>query len=195
MRTCPDGFSPLIKPVVAWPGDLVSVSANAIRVNGRPLQIPPRSSATPKANSFVLLPTESIALALTSFGLSVRSARAALIPGTLGQFRSGASTVGYALACRTYTPIVPRRRPVAVRIRGLQQSDTVYTVLLFLFSAVIGGLGWSGNPALIFWPCSTHSFISTRADASTRSAPFSTTRLPRGLSSPARRASFRRGII
>ena len=37
MRTCPDGFSPLIKPVVAWPGDLVSVSANAIRVNGRPL--------------------------------------------------------------------------------------------------------------------------------------------------------------
>ena len=37
MRTCPDGFSPLIKPVVAWPGDLVSVSANGIRVNGRPL--------------------------------------------------------------------------------------------------------------------------------------------------------------
>jgi len=37
-----------------------------------------------------------------------------------------------------------------VRIRGLQQSDTVYTVLLFLFSAVIGGLGWSGNPALHF---------------------------------------------
>jgi hypothetical protein len=26
----------------------------------------------------------------------------------------------------------------------------VYTVLLFLFSAVIGGLGWSGNPALHF---------------------------------------------
>ena len=37
-----------------------------------------------------------------------------------------------------------------MRIRGLQQSDTVYTVLLFLFSAVIGGLGWSGNPALHF---------------------------------------------
>ena len=37
MRTCPDGFSPLIKPVVAWPGDLVSVSANGVRVNGRPL--------------------------------------------------------------------------------------------------------------------------------------------------------------
>ncbi len=35
-----------------------------------------------------------------------------------------------------------------MRIRGLQQSDTVYSVLLFLFSAAIGGLGWSGNPAL-----------------------------------------------
>jgi hypothetical protein len=37
-----------------------------------------------------------------------------------------------------------------MRIRGLQQSDTVYSVLLFLFSAAIGGLGWSGNPALHF---------------------------------------------
>ena len=37
MRTCPDGFSPLIKPVVAWPGDLVSVSATGISVNGRVL--------------------------------------------------------------------------------------------------------------------------------------------------------------
>ncbi|MGA3133492.1 MAG: conjugative transfer signal peptidase TraF [Terracidiphilus sp.] len=37
MRTCPDGFSPLIKPVVAWPGDLVSVSAAGISVNGRRL--------------------------------------------------------------------------------------------------------------------------------------------------------------
>jgi conjugative transfer signal peptidase TraF len=34
MRTCPDGFSPLIKPVVAWPGDIVSVSADGISVNG-----------------------------------------------------------------------------------------------------------------------------------------------------------------
>ena len=41
-------------------------------------QIPPRSSATPKANSFVLLPTESIALALTSFGLSVQLQHAQL---------------------------------------------------------------------------------------------------------------------
>jgi conjugative transfer signal peptidase TraF len=38
MRTCPDGFSPLIKPVVAWPGDLVSVSAEGISVNGRLLK-------------------------------------------------------------------------------------------------------------------------------------------------------------
>ena len=38
MRTCPDGFSPLIKPVVAWPGDLVSVSANGISVNGQMLK-------------------------------------------------------------------------------------------------------------------------------------------------------------
>jgi conjugative transfer signal peptidase TraF len=37
MRTCPDGFSPLIKPVVAWPGDIVSVASNGISVNGRPL--------------------------------------------------------------------------------------------------------------------------------------------------------------
>ena len=38
MRTCPDGFSPLIKPVVAWPGDLVSVSADGISVNGHLLK-------------------------------------------------------------------------------------------------------------------------------------------------------------
>jgi conjugative transfer signal peptidase TraF len=38
MRTCPDGFSPLIKPVVAWPGDLVSVSPAGIGVNGRQLK-------------------------------------------------------------------------------------------------------------------------------------------------------------
>jgi conjugative transfer signal peptidase TraF len=37
MRTCPDGFSPLIKPVVAWPGDAVEVSAAGIIVNGQPL--------------------------------------------------------------------------------------------------------------------------------------------------------------
>lgn len=34
MRTCPDGFSPLIKPVVAWPGDTVETSAAGISVNG-----------------------------------------------------------------------------------------------------------------------------------------------------------------
>lgn len=34
MRTCPDGFAPLIKPVVAWPGDMVETSANGISVNG-----------------------------------------------------------------------------------------------------------------------------------------------------------------
>ena len=37
MRTCPDGFSPLIKPVVAWPGDMVETSAAGIVVNGQPL--------------------------------------------------------------------------------------------------------------------------------------------------------------
>jgi len=34
MRTCPDGFSPLIKPVVAWPGDTVKTSVTGIVVNG-----------------------------------------------------------------------------------------------------------------------------------------------------------------
>jgi conjugative transfer signal peptidase TraF len=38
MRTCPDGFSPLIKPVVAWPGDLVTVSATGVSINGRLLK-------------------------------------------------------------------------------------------------------------------------------------------------------------
>jgi conjugative transfer signal peptidase TraF len=38
MRTCPDGFSPLIKPVVAWPGDLVSVSTDGVSVNGHMLK-------------------------------------------------------------------------------------------------------------------------------------------------------------
>ena len=37
MHTCPDGFSPLIKPVVAWPGDTVEISAAGIVVNGQPL--------------------------------------------------------------------------------------------------------------------------------------------------------------
>ena len=58
MRTCPDGFSPLIKPVVAWPAILswyrrmasASMDAHCSRFQ-------PRSSATPKASSFVLLPT------------------------------------------------------------------------------------------------------------------------------------------
>ena len=34
MRSCPDGFSPLIKPVVAWPGDTVKTSLHGIAVNG-----------------------------------------------------------------------------------------------------------------------------------------------------------------
>ena len=38
MRVCPDGFSPLIKPVVAWPGDLVTVSATGVSINGRLLK-------------------------------------------------------------------------------------------------------------------------------------------------------------
>jgi conjugative transfer signal peptidase TraF len=37
MRTCPDGYSPLIKPVVAWPGDTVEISAIGIVVNGQPM--------------------------------------------------------------------------------------------------------------------------------------------------------------
>src|SRR5207237_5863112 len=32
---CPDGGAPLLKPAVAFPGDLVEVSTNGIRVNGR----------------------------------------------------------------------------------------------------------------------------------------------------------------
>jgi len=38
MRTCPDGFSPLIKPVVAWPGDTVEISVAGIVVNGQLLR-------------------------------------------------------------------------------------------------------------------------------------------------------------
>ena len=34
MRSCPDGFAPLIKPVVAWPGDTVETSARGVSVNG-----------------------------------------------------------------------------------------------------------------------------------------------------------------
>ena len=34
MRTCPDGFSPLIKPVVAWPGDMVETSPEGLTING-----------------------------------------------------------------------------------------------------------------------------------------------------------------
>jgi conjugative transfer signal peptidase TraF len=34
MRTCPDGFSPLIKPVIAWPGDTVQTTRQGLIVNG-----------------------------------------------------------------------------------------------------------------------------------------------------------------
>jgi len=34
MRSCPDGFAPLIKPVVAWPGDTVETTARGLVVNG-----------------------------------------------------------------------------------------------------------------------------------------------------------------
>ncbi|WP_114211556.1 conjugative transfer signal peptidase TraF [Acidisarcina polymorpha] len=34
MRSCPDGFAPLIKPVIAWPGDLVTTSDAGVSVNG-----------------------------------------------------------------------------------------------------------------------------------------------------------------
>ena len=37
-----------------------------------------------------------------------------------------------------------------MRIRELQWSDTVNTVLLFSVSAVIGGIGWSGHPSVHF---------------------------------------------
>ncbi len=37
MRTCPDGYAPLIKPVVAWAGDIVQNSREGIAVNGRPI--------------------------------------------------------------------------------------------------------------------------------------------------------------
>ena len=34
MRSCSDGFAPLIKPVAAWPGDTVEISAAGVAVNG-----------------------------------------------------------------------------------------------------------------------------------------------------------------
>lgn len=37
MHTCPDGFAPLIKPVIAWPGDIVETSSTGISVNGQSL--------------------------------------------------------------------------------------------------------------------------------------------------------------
>jgi len=38
MWTCPDGFSPLIKPVVAWPGDTVETTPTGLKVNGSLVQ-------------------------------------------------------------------------------------------------------------------------------------------------------------
>ena len=34
-HSCPDGLSPLIKPVLAWPGDTVRISSIGFEVNGR----------------------------------------------------------------------------------------------------------------------------------------------------------------
>lgn len=34
MRSCPDGFAPLIKPVIAWPGDTVETTPQGVIVNG-----------------------------------------------------------------------------------------------------------------------------------------------------------------
>src|ERR1700735_2635691 len=33
MWTCPDGFAPLIKPVVAWPADMVETTPTGLKVN------------------------------------------------------------------------------------------------------------------------------------------------------------------
>jgi conjugative transfer signal peptidase TraF len=37
LGTCPDGFAALLKPVVAWPGDVVTTSPDGIVVDGFPV--------------------------------------------------------------------------------------------------------------------------------------------------------------
>lgn len=37
LGTCPDGFAALLKPVVAWPGDVVTTSPAGVNVNGEPV--------------------------------------------------------------------------------------------------------------------------------------------------------------
>jgi conjugative transfer signal peptidase TraF len=37
LGTCPDGYAALLKPVVAWPGDVVTTSPAGVIVNGTPV--------------------------------------------------------------------------------------------------------------------------------------------------------------
>lgn len=37
LGTCPDGYAALLKPVVAWPGDVVTASPAGVIVNGTPV--------------------------------------------------------------------------------------------------------------------------------------------------------------
>jgi conjugative transfer signal peptidase TraF len=37
LGTCPDGYAALLKPVVAWPGDVVTTSPGGVDVNGAPV--------------------------------------------------------------------------------------------------------------------------------------------------------------
>ena len=53
MRTCPDGFAPLIKPVVAWPGDTVETSAAGISVNGHFCRTRQRWIGIPTVGRFI----------------------------------------------------------------------------------------------------------------------------------------------
>ena len=44
LGTCPDGYAALLKPVVAWPGDVVTTSLGGVNVNGA--QVPNSSPLT-----------------------------------------------------------------------------------------------------------------------------------------------------
>ncbi len=129
MRTCPDGFSPLIKPVVAWPGDTVETSAAGIVVNGQRCQTPQPSAATRQGDSFIRSRQERTAYERVNYGSSVPSVPGASIPGTSARSPCGPSTVGFAPFSSSIRTTQPPTRIDNV-IRGQKAMNISETAIL-----------------------------------------------------------------
>jgi conjugative transfer signal peptidase TraF len=84
--TCPDGFEPLMKPILATAGDIVDVSAKGVAINGRLIfNSAPRPVDT-KGRPLADCPSASTVWPLAQSGLFHPSTAAVLIRAISGQF-------------------------------------------------------------------------------------------------------------